>query len=305
MSHKCGAIAVIGKPNVGKSTLVNLLVGHKVSIVSNKRQTTRSRVMGILSEPEYQMILVDTPGIHEPVTQLGKQMNSAARAALDEVDLVLFVADVHKRPQKEDIEIAKIVRQSFRFPLAEEHPGKSGIVLCLNKMDMLKAEFVKENVEAYCELLGTEDYMLTCLTKRQNVDRLLELLVGYLPEGEARFPEDEFTTQPMRFLAGELIREKALRLTKEEVPHAIATHVELWDDEPQKTRITASIVVEKQGQKAIMIGKGGQMLKTIGTEARKEIEEIIGRPVYLELIVKVREGWRQNPRMLHDLELDA
>ncbi len=305
MNHRCGAIAVIGKPNVGKSTLVNQLVGQKVSIVSNKRQTTRSRILGILSEPDFQLALLDTPGMHEPHTHLGRIMNDAAKGALAEVDMILFVADCSKPPQDEDRAIAELVEAVWKYPHAQEHPGFNGIILCLNKMDLLRAEFVKENVEAYCELFGTEEYMLTCLTKKQNAEKLLEMIVARLPQGDSQWPEDEFTDQPMRRLAAELIREKALRLTKQEVPHAIATVVEMWEPEPERdrVRITASIVVEKDGQKAIMIGKQGAMLKQIGTESRIEIEDILGQRVYLELVVKVRPEWRQNPRMLHDLEI--
>lgn len=307
MGFRCGTVALIGKPNVGKSTLVNLLVGQKVSIVSDKRQTTRNRVLGIATSDDYQIVLMDTPGIHHPHTRLGKTMNDAAKSTIAEVDLIVFVAEANRPPQKEDQEIAALLKSSWKFPLQKDHPGFNGVILCLNKMDLLKAEHVVENVEAYCGLLGTEQYMLTCLTKGQNVDKLTEMILRYLPEGEPLFPADEFTDQPLRRLAAELVREKALAKTRQEIPHAIATLVDVWEDEPdtELTRIVMSIVVEKDGQKAILIGKGGQMLKQIGAEARAEIEALLERRVYLQLIVKVREEWRQNPRMLHELGLDS
>lgn len=301
---KVGAVAIIGRPNVGKSTLVNLLCGHKVSIVSNKPQTTRYQVRGILTVPEYQLVFVDTPGIHEQTTALGKKMNESAKGALASVDLVVYVADVSRPPSKEDQDIAHLLKRAWHYPYAEENPGFNGVILCLNKMDKLKAEFVVENVEAYCKLFETENYMLTAMNRGHNSGPLLERIVERLPEGEMLYPDDEYTDQPMRRLAAELVREKALAYTRQEVPHGLATIVDAWDDqEGGNTRIFISIIVEREGQKAILIGRGGSMLKKIGTEARKDIEDITGRPVFLELFVKVREDWRQNPRMLNDLGL--
>ena len=289
--HKSGMVALIGRPNVGKSTLVNLFVGHKVSIVSDKPQTTRRRALGILSEPEFQIVFVDTPGMHEPHTRLGKLLNESAETALDGVDAVLVVVDSSKRPGPEDEAIAAKLEATGWL-----NPG-SKLLLCLNKMDRLKAEFVVEHTELYCKLFRTESYMLTSLTKRQNTDLLLSMLVELLPEGPPLYPEDEFTDQPMRFIAAELVREKALRLTRQEVPHAIATVVDEWEEEEDgRVRVAVSIVVEKQGQKAILIGKGGTMLKKIGQEARLELNEMLGARVHLELFVKVREEWRQNRR---------
>lgn len=302
MGYRSGTVALIGKPNVGKSTLTNLLVGHKVSIVSNKPQTTRTNVRGILTTPEFQVVLVDTPGVHEPHTHLGKIMIQSARAAFADVDLVLAVVDASADPSDEDRAVAKMLQQSWRYPWKDENPDFSGIVLCLNKMDRLKPEFVVERVQAYQALFGTETSMLTCLTKRQNADKLLSLIVERLPEGEALFPEDMFTDAPMRRLSAELIREKALAATRQEVPHAIGCVIEDWKEEGGRTSIFASIFCEKDGQKAILIGKGGSMLKKIGQESRLEIEELIGGPVFLELHVKVRADWRQSPRMLRELE---
>lgn len=285
---------MLGKPNVGKSTIVNALVGQKVSIVSSKPQTTRRRVLGIVQSENYQVALIDTPGIHEPHTTLGKAMVDSAKQALAGIDAVLYVADVSKRADAADRHIAKLVRPDGK-PVAP-------IILCLNKMDLLPAEMVVPHVESYTKLFDTEEYMLTSATKRHNLDKLMELLISKMPEGEPLFPNDEYTDQSMRFLASEIVREQVLKHTREEVPHATAVVIDEWIEEEALVRITASIVVEKQGQKAILIGKGGQFVKKVGTAARLEIQKLIDRPVYLELFVKVRDDWRMNPRMLQELE---
>jgi len=293
MAHRFGLIALIGKPNVGKSTLVNALVGQKVSIVSNKPQTTRRRVLGIVQGEGYQIGLVDTPGIHEPHTQLGKSMIDSARQALGDVDAVLVVCDGSKKPDEVDKQIGLMLKKAV--PDVPVH-------LCLNKMDKLKPEFVMPNVTAYGELFGTESYVLTTATAGHNLNLLLELLIKACPEGEPRFAEDDFTDQSSRFLVSELIRERILIGTREEVPHATAVRIDDWDESEPVLHINASIIVEKPGQRAILIGKGGQFLKQIGMDARKEVEELLGRKVYLELHVVARENWRMNPRMLQEME---
>jgi GTP-binding protein Era len=285
---------MLGKPNVGKSTLVNALVGQKVSIVSSKPQTTRRRVLGIVQGTEYQVALIDTPGFHEPHTALGRVMIDAARQALDGVDAILFVCDVSKKPDATDKQISQLIRPDDK-PLAP-------VMLCLNKMDLLPAEMVVSHVESYTKLFATEDYMMTTATKRHNLDDLLKMIVDKLPESEPLFPEDEYTDQTTRFLVSEIIREQVLRNTREEVPHATAVSIDDWTEVDGLVRITASIVVEKQGQKAILIGKHGQFVKLVGTAARLEIEQLIEQRVFLELFVKVRDDWRMNPRMLHELE---
>lgn len=296
MAYRAGLVALIGKPNVGKSTLLNLAVGQKVSIVSDKAQTTRRRILGIVTREAWQIAFVDTPGVHEAHNRLGKLLNDASRAALGEVNSVLAVVDASKPPSDEDRAVADMVRAA-----GWQEPSTPPL-LCMNKMDLLKAVDVQAHVEAYCTMFGTEKYMLTSLVKRQNVDLLLDMVAAELPECEALFPEDEVTDLPARVLAAEVVREKALRATRQEVPHALATVVDSYEQTPKMIRITVSIVVEKDGQKAIMIGKGGSMLRRIGTEARQELEELLDSSVYLELFVKVRTDWRQNLRMLHDLE---
>lgn len=299
MPHRSGTVALIGKPNVGKSTLLNNIVGQKVSIVSNKPQTTRRRVLGISTTNEHQIIFIDTPGIHEPHTQLQKAMVEHARAALADVDLIVFVVDGARHPGEDDKAIAKLVRESVSTPI-----GLVPVILCMNKMDQLKAENVQAFVDAYTKLAGTEEYMMTTATRGTNVDKLVEMIVAHLPEGEPIYPEDEFTDQSSRFLVGELVREKILNATRQEVPHATAVLVDEWyeDEDSGVLHIGANIYVEKASQRGILIGKQGQFLKQIGTDARKEIEATLGQKVFLQLNVKVREDWRMNPRMLQELE---
>jgi GTP-binding protein Era len=290
--YRAGAVAVVGRPNVGKSSLVNHVVGQKVSIVSDKPQTTRKRILGIATTPRWQIVFADTPGLHEARHKLGAALNEAARQTLDECDVVLVMVDVSKRPGKEDRALAE------QLALAG---SKRPLVLGMNKMDLLKPVDVEANYEAYLALFPTERSMMTSLTQGHNVDLLVSLLVDALPEGPPLYPEEEVTDQPMRELASELVREKALRLTRQEVPHALATTTEAWEEEDGLTRISVVLLVETEGQKAILIGKKGAMLKRIGTEARLEMEEMIGGRVFLELFVKVRPDWRQNPRWLREL----
>jgi len=291
--HRAGLVALIGRPNVGKSTLMNAIVGQKVSIVSNKPQTTRRNILGIATTPNYQIAFIDTPGIHEPHTQLGKSMVEHARRSLSEADVILIVVEGSKHPGEAEQSIATV--------LVNETTPK---VLCLNKMDALKAADVARNVGAYTALFGVEDFMMTTATRGHNVDRLVEMLVERLPEGPAMYPEDEFTDQSSRFMAAEFVREKILIATRQEIPHATAVMVDGWKD-GDLTRIEATILVEKASQRAIIIGKQGQFLKDIGTKARAEIEELLGHQIYLELHVKVAEDWRMNPRIIHELEYDA
>jgi GTP-binding protein Era len=294
MPYKSGLVAMLGKPNVGKSTLVNALVGHKVSIVSNKPQTTRRKVLGVAQGEEYQVAFIDTPGIHEPHTTLARTMVESARQALHGVDVIVYVVDSSHRPDQTDTQISNLVRPGGE-PIAP-------VVVCLNKMDVLRAELVQAQVDAYTALFKTQDYMLTTATRGHNVDKLMAMILEKVPEGEPMFPEDEYTDQPLRFMVSELIREKVLQKTRQEVPHATAVVVDEWEDTPTLVSIRATIVVEKQGQKAIVIGERGSFLKEIGTEARIETELLLGKKVFLELYVKVREDWRMNPRLLQELE---
>lgn len=305
MAHRFGNVALIGKPNVGKSTLLNRIVGQKVSIVSNKPQTTRKRVVGITTGDDYQIAFIDTPGIHEPHTKLGRSMVEQARKSLHDVDVIVYVADSSHHTNDGDKEIAKLLTGLEVHDLNNpESMVPIPVILCLNKMDLLKADSVQRNVEAYTSLFKTEDYMLTTALRGNNVDKLVEMIVAKLPEGEAQYDPDDYTDQSSRFIAAEFVREKILIATRQEVPHAVAVLVDSWEEEDEDglVRISASIFVEKTSQRAILIGKQGQFLKKIGTEARQEIEELLGRKIFLELHVRVREDWRMNPRMLQELE---
>lgn len=297
MAHKFGVVALIGKPNVGKSTLLNAMVGQKVAIVSDKPQTTRKRLLGIRSTDASQIVFVDTPGVHEPHTRLGKTMLEAVRQSLNDIDAVVWVVDGSKAPDEEDLRIVQMMAKTLEKPFL----ASKGIV-CLNKMDLLKAEFVVDHVERYCKLLGAERYMMTTATRSLNIEKLVDLIEEMLPDGESMYPEDEFTDQSSRFMAAELVREKILIATRREVPHATGVTVDSWEEEGDLVRMSATIMVERAGQKAILIGRGGAFVKDIGTKARHEIELLIEKRVHLDLHVKVREDWRMNPGVLREME---
>lgn len=297
---RAGSVAVVGKPNVGKSTLVNALVGHKVSIVSDKPQTTRKRVLGVATTDDWQIVFLDTPGLHKAHHRLGAAINEAARQSVHGVDAVLVVVDVSRMPSDEDKEVARMLRQGG-FLDAELKPGTPPLILCMNKMDKLKPIDVERNYKAYTTLFPAAASIMTCLTRGQNMDILTGLLVERLPEQGPIWAEDEYTDQPVRELAAEIVREKALKATREEVPHALATYVDGWEEEARLTRISVVLLVERDGQKAILIGKGGEMLKKIGSEARPEIEDLVGGKVFLELFVRVRDDWRGHPATLKEL----
>ena len=290
--HKSGFAAIVGKPNVGKSTLVNLYVGHKVAITSDKPQTTRRVIRGILTRPDAQVIFVDTPGIHRPMHALGKFMVRSAVETLDDVDVVVFLVDGSRMPSSEDEEIAELLNERTTAP----------ILLALNKMDLLKRERVGEVTEAYWSLVKYADWMRISATRSENIDKLLNMIVERLPAGPPLFPEDEITDQPMQSLASELIREQILKNTRQEIPHAVAVSIEEWEERSENlTYIAASVWVEKQSQKAIVIGERGAMLKRIGQAAREEIEAWVGHQIYLDITVKVREKWRRDERLLREL----
>lgn len=296
MSFRSGVVAVVGRPNVGKSTLVNTVVGQKVSIVSDKAQTTRRRIMAVATTLDWQIVFVDTPGVHQPHHKLGKALNETAKRSVQDVDLILIMVDGSKPPNKDDQNLANMLRDT-----GVADPART--VLCLNKMDLLKASDVQERYDAYSAIFPASETMMTSLTKKQNVDLLVGLLVSRLPEGPPHYDADTITDQPMRVLAAELVREKALKATREEVPHALATYVEDWSEDDDLVHISVVLLVEREGQKKILIGKKGAQLGAIGKEARLEIQELLGKKVFLELFVKVREDWRQNPRILQELEL--
>lgn len=293
MGFRCGTIALVGRPNVGKSTLLNAIVGQKVSIVSNKPQTTRRNAIGVAQLDDAQLVFVDTPGIHEPHTKLGKAMVSAAKGALTEVNLILIVVDGSHTPNEEDRRLAELVIRAG---------GEARRFLCINKMDRIEAEDLIERCDAYAKLFQPEDWLLTTATRAHNLDKLTRAIADRLPEAEPMFPPDEFTDQPLKLMAAEIIREKILTTTRQEVPHATAVLVEEWSEEPGLVRIRATITVEKASQRAILLGKHGATIKALGTAARLDIEHLVGNRVHLELHVDVRENWRMNPRDLRELD---
>ncbi len=290
--HRSGFVAVIGKPNVGKSTLINAWLGQKIAIVSPKPQTTRNRLRGILTRPDAQIIFVDTPGIHQPRHKLGEFMVETATKSIPDADVVLFMVDVSEMPTAEDEQIARLL---------EEH-GTATVILVLNKADLLPPEKVQPHGNAYFGLVQYNEWMMISATRGDNRDKLLDMVVAGLPEGPRYFPPDQLTDQNMRFIVAELIREQVLRFLHQEVPHSVAVVVEEWKQRREDLiYIAANIFVEKDSQKGILIGQGGKMLKRIGRSAREEIVQLVGSRVYLELWVKVRPKWRKDEDALRRL----
>jgi len=292
--HKSGFVAVVGKPNVGKSTLVNAYIGAKIAIVSSKPQTTRRVIRGILTRADAQVIFVDTPGIHKPLHKLGSVMVEQATRAVDEVDIVVFLTDGSRRPTEEDRRIGRMLDERCRAP----------VLLALNKMDLLRPADVQAVTEAHWALARHADWMRISATRGDNLDKLLDQILARLPEGPELYPADQITDQNLQAIAAESIREQVLQRTRQEIPHSVAVAIEQWEDRrADLTHISATIYVERDSQKAIVIGAGGAMLKEIGQNARAEIEPWVGHQVYLELWVKVWEKWRERENSLRELGL--
>ncbi len=292
MPFKSGFVAIVGRPNVGKSTLLNALVGHKVAIVSNKPQTTRNRIQGIVNRPNAQIVFIDTPGIHRADTALDKQMMEEVKQALDGIDIACLIVDATRDFAPGDHYSLDRVRH-FR--------GKS--FLLLNKIDRVpdKRKLLPLMETFSREHDFTEIFPVSALIG-DGLNELIESLITYLPEGPPLFPEDQSTDQPERFLAAEIVREKVLTHTREEVPHAVAVLLDSFEEGERLVRIRATIYVEREGQKGIVIGRGGEMLKKIGTGARKELETLLGTKIFLELFVKVERNWRQNSAIVRQLD---
>ena len=289
---KSGFVSLAGRPNSGKSTLLNALVGQKVAIVADKPQTTRTSIQGVATTPEAQIVFVDTPGIHKADSQLNKRLMDTVRAALEERDLLLFLVDSTQPFGEED-------RRAVDLVLKTGTP----VVLVLNKVDLLKDKArLLPLIEEYKALHEFADYIPISATKGTGLDDLRKVIIGRLPEGPAYFPEDYVTDQPERFLAAELVREKVLSATRQEVPHSVTVTVDQWEATPRITRIYATIRVEREGQKGIIIGAKGATLKRIGTQARVEMERIFGVKIYLDLHVRVQPGWREKAAFLNTLD---
>jgi GTP-binding protein Era len=287
-----GFVSILGRPNVGKSTLLNSLIGTKVAIVADQPQTTRTAIQGVLTLPEGQIVFLDTPGIHRARSSLNKRMMLSVRDALDQRDLLLFVADATVRFTDADREALDLVKKSG-----------TPVLLVLNKIDRVsdKSDLLPL-LEKYRAAHDFVEYFPVSALQNAGLDELRSAILARLPQGPAYFPADHVTDQPERFLATELIREKIILETREEVPHSVAVVVDHWEERPKITRILATIYVEKEGQKGILIGAKGAMLKMIGTKARLEMELLFGKKIFLELHVKARANWRENKAFLNALD---
>ncbi len=290
---RCGAVVILGRANVGKSTLLNALLKEKVAIVSDKPQTTRTRILGVVHRPDAQLILLDTPGLHKAQHRMNKRMVQTTLETLREADLVYVMVEATKPPTRWD---GFVVDQARRVA-----GSGTPVFLLINKVDLVNKARVLPLIETYRTMLEWTEIVPLSATTGINLDRLLDLSAKVLPDAPAVYHEDLFTDQTMRTLAAELIREQVLRETRQEVPYAIAVNLDTFEEEGKLARIAATILVEKESQKAIVIGKQGSRLKAIGTQARHEMERLFGMKVFLQLWVKVREGWREDDRLLAEL----
>lgn len=288
---KSGFVAVIGRPNVGKSTLINSLIGQKIAIMSDKPQTTRNKIMCVLTTDNEQVIFLDTPGIHKPLHKLGEYMVKAAEGTLKEVDAILFVVDA-----TEDLGGGE------RYIMERLKATKKPVILIVNKLDLIDRQSVLPIIEKYTKAYDFAGVVPISAKEKMNLDSLLAELNKYLPEGPQYYPADTVTDQPERLIAAEMIREKVLHLTRDEIPHAIAVDIEEMKSRANdKVYIRATIYVERESQKGIVIGKRGALLKEIGALARKDIETMLGSKTYLDLWVKVKKDWRDRSNVLHEL----
>ena len=289
-SFKSGFVAIVGRPNVGKSTFMNYVLGQKIAIMSDKAQTTRNKIQGVYTKEDAQIVFLDTPGIHKPKHELGEFMVKSAYSALKEVDAVLFMVNVsEKRGPGDDFIIEKL--KGIKTP----------IFLVLNKIDLVTPEVLLERVESYKDALDFAGAFPISVLQGNNVNELMEGLINALPEGPQYYPADQITDHPEYFVVSELIREKILQLTQEEIPHSVAVTVDkMQKDEFDKVHVYANIIVERKSQKGIIIGKGGRLLKEIGTRARHDIQQLLGNKVYLELWVKVEKDWRKRKSNLQE-----
>jgi GTP-binding protein Era len=299
MSFRSGFVCILGRPNAGKSTLLNALVGERLAIISPKPQTTRNRILGIIHAtarkraPEAQIVLIDTPGVHRPDTSLGRKMMAEVREALEGCELVLLIADATRKIAAED-----------RFALDLVKKSGTPAFLLLNKIDLLRGgkERLLPIIGEYRVLHDFREIIPLSARKREGLDLLLGEMIRFLPEGPRYFPEDQITDQPVRFMVAEIIREQVLLATSEEVPYAATVILEQFEEGSKLARIAAMIYCEREGQKGILVGKRGQMLKKIGTAARLQIEKLLGKRVFLELFVKVHENWRESREFVEGMD---
>jgi GTPase len=298
MSFHSGFVCILGRPNAGKSTLLNALVGEKIAIISPKPQTTRNRILGIINVPEKkgresgQVVLIDTPGVHRPDSSLGRKMMSEVHEGLQGCQLILLIVDAKRKWTDEDAFVLDLIKRSG-----------TPVFLLLNKIDLLadKRDLLPL-IAQFQPLHDFKEIIPISALKKKGLDELLQHVVKALPKGPRYFPEDQITDQPLRFMVAEAIREHVLFQTREEVPHAVSIMVDQYEEGERLTRIAATIYCDRPSQKAILVGKGGQMLKGIGTSSRIDIEKMVGTRVFLELFVKVQPGWRESQRFVEDLD---
>jgi GTPase len=293
---KFGVVALVGRPNAGKSTLVNRLLGEKVSIVSNKPQTTRNRIVGIFTEERGQTVLVDTPGIHKPLHRMNVRMMDHVTSTFSEADLIMVILDASQSFGHGDEFVIEMLKSA--------KTDENTMFALLNKIDLVKKSRLLPVIQQYHDLGLFDEIVPISAQEGDGVDTVLDLIFANLPPGPPRYPDDVYTTQPERFLVSEIIREKLLHHTEKELPFTTAVSIERWEEEADRdlVRIYATIFVERDSQKPIVVGRGGEMIKTIGSEARQEIEAILGTRLYLDLRVAVHSNWREDDRFLGDLE---
>jgi GTP-binding protein Era len=290
---RSGFVSILGRPNAGKSTLLNALIGEKLAIVASKPQTTRTAVQGVLNLPGAQIVLVDTPGIHESDSLINRRMMDTVRTAAQERDALVFVASAEADPGEEDSKALSVL----------DHSPETPAILALNKVDRLpRKDELLPRLDKYRALRDFAEFVPISAMTGDGLDQLKQAIVARLPEGKRLFPLDYLTDQPQRFLVAEIVREKILELTRQEVPHSVAVIVDAWDEKNKMTRIHASVVVEREGQKKIIIGTGASMIKQIGSLARQDIERLLDSKVHLELFVKVRPNWREDPQFLAEID---
>lgn len=291
---KSGFVGLIGRPNVGKSTLMNSILGKKIAITSNKPQTTRNIIQGIYNEEDTQIIFVDTPGIHKPKSKLGKFLNEEAYFSINDVDVILFIVDVKEDLGKGDLFIIDLFKEI-----------NTPIILVLNKIDKLPKEEILLKIDEYKDLYNFCEIVPVSALKKDNVDRLVTVIKKYLKDNIRYFPTDIYTSSPITFIISELIREKIFELTDEEIPHSVTTLIENIEETDEVVSINGLIIVDRENLKKIIIGKQGSMIKEIGTKARIDIETLLGKKVYLELFVKVIPKWKDKEKYLKELGFNS
>lgn len=289
--HKSGFVSIIGRPNVGKSTFVNRVIGHKIAIMSDKAQTTRNKIQGVMTRDDAQIIFIDTPGIHKPKHKLGDYMMKVAKNTLSEIDAIMFMVNANEEIGRGDEYIIEMLKNV-----------KTLVFLVLNKIDLVHPDELMPKIEEYQSYMDFTEIVPISALEGLNVDHFIDVLKTYLPEGPKYYPDDQISDHPEQFVVGEIIREKILHLTSEEIPHAIGVNVDRMVKESEdRVHIEATIFVERDSQKGIVIGKGGKKLKEVGKRARRDIEMLLGSKVYLELWVKVQRDWRNKVNFIRQI----